>query len=40
METANFLDYTLFTSGETQLLRKSSPIRFFFLTAKTEPDDF
>lgn len=39
METANFLDYTLFTSGETQLLRKSSPIRFF-LTAKTEPDDF
>lgn len=39
METANFLDYTLFTSGETQLLRKPSPIRFF-LTAKTEPDDF
>lgn len=39
METANFLDYTLFTSGETLLLRKPSPIRFF-LTAKTELDDF
>lgn len=28
MKTANFLDYTLFTSGETLLLRKPNPIEF------------